>query len=289
MLKSVKIIETPRDAWQGLHYHIPTDRKVEMINALLKVGFDILEVGSFVSKKLIPQTADTGKILDQINPTLSQTKVMVLCGNAFGAKTAVSYDNIDYLSYPFSISETFLKKNINAGFDKAWENLVQIKDIADRTNKKTVVYLTMAFGNPYNDPVDIEIINHWVDRLDQVDIKTISLSDIIGVAEPGFIANVYSLLSAKYPNIEFGIHLHIKNNEWYDKLDAALQNGCKMVDGAITGMGGCPMTGYELLGNLPTGRIIEYLTKNRMTTKVSQPDFFKAQKIAKEILQPNNP
>jgi hydroxymethylglutaryl-CoA lyase len=281
---SIKILETPRDAIQGLHRIIPTRKKVELINALLKVGFDIVDIGSFVSAKAIPQMSDTGEVLEQIELKGSRSKLFVLVVNAKGAMTASKYSQISYIGFPFSPSPTFLKKNINSDFEKAWKTINDIQEIGIKTNKTFMVYLSMAFGNPYGDPDNIELIHHWTEKLYHLGIKTISLSDIIGTATPEKIEKVYSFLSHQYSSIEFGIHLHIRESDWYGKLDAAYRNGCRIFEGVINGLGGCPMTGYELLGNLQTGNIIEWANKNKLISQINHDRFRHALKTANRIL-----
>ncbi len=269
---------------QGLQRIIPTHQKVELMNALLKVGFDIVDIGSFVSAKTIPQMRDTGEVLEQIDLEGNRSKLFVLVVNTKGAITASKYSQVNYMGFPFSPSPTFLKKNINSDFEKAWKTVNDIHDICLKTNKVFMVYLSMAFGNPYSDPDDMELIFQWVEKLDKLGIKTISLSDIIGTATPEKIERVYSFLSHQYSSIEFGIHLHIRESDWYGKLDAAYRNGCRIFEGVINGLGGCPMTGYELLGNLQTGNIIEWANKNNLTTRIDHDRFLYALKKANRIL-----
>lgn len=280
----MKILETPRDAMQGLAGIISTDKKVEMINALLKVGFDIVDVGSFVSEKAVPQMADTQEVIKQIDITSTRSKLFVLVVNLSGANRAADIKKIDYIGFPFSTSETFLKKNINATIDHGWQLVERIQEICVQSNKRFMVYLSMAFGNPYGDPVSVEIIHQYVDRLNTMGIKNISMSDIIGETSPELIEQTYSLLTKKYPHIDFGIHLHIKNNDWHDKIEMAFHNGCKIFEGVINGFGGCPMTGYEMVGNLPTANIIDFAKEKNITLKIDDENFFKAKSLANKIL-----
>ena len=280
----MKILETPRDAMQGLTEFIPTSKKVELINILLQVGFDILDVGSFVSGKAIPQMADTVDVIEQIDVSASGTKLFVLVANLNGAKKASEIDRVDYIGFPFSTSETFLLKNINAGFEKGWRLVNEMQTLCVKNNKNLMVYLAMAFGNPYGDPVSIEIIHEFVDKLSSIGIKTISLSDIIGVASPGMIGQTYALLTEKYPETKFGIHLHIKRNDWHDKIETAYQQGCQIFDGVINGFGGCPMTGYEMLGNLPTSNILEFAKSKGIELAIDDAKFNQAKILADNIL-----
>jgi hydroxymethylglutaryl-CoA lyase len=284
MNKSITILETPRDAMQGLHRFIPTDKKVELINSLLKVGFDIIDVGSFVSLTAVPQMRDTAEVLERIEIKDSLSKLFVLVVNTKGALTASKYSQIRYIGFPFSPSPTFLKKNINSDFEKAWKTIISINDICLKTNKDFMVYLSMAFGNPYGDPEDIELIHHWTDKLNRLGIRFVNLSDIISVATPLKIGQIYSLLTKEFKDIGFGIHLHIKHDDWYEKIDSAYRNGCRIFDGVINGLGGCPMTGYELLGNLPTGNIFTWAKKNEIPFQPNFNQYQIALTIANKIL-----
>lgn len=280
----MKILETPRDAMQGLTGIIPTSKKVELINKLLQVGFDILDVGSFVSEKAIPQMADTAEVIKQIEKSKADTKLFVLVANLNGAKKAVDIEKIDYVGFPFSTSATFLKKNINAGFEKGWHLIDGMQELCIKNNKKLMVYLSMAFGNPYGDPVNVEIIHEFTDKLNSKGIKNISLSDIIGVATPDMVGQTYALLTNKYPEIEFGIHLHIKPNDWLEKIEMAHENGCHIYEGVINGFGGCPMTGYEMLGNLPTGNLLEFAKSKGIELTIDNSKFNEARILANNIL-----
>lgn len=280
----MKILETPRDAMQGLTGIISTSKKVELINSLMKVGFDILDVGSFVSEKAIPQMADTADVINLIDVDKTKTKLFVLVANLNGANKATAIEKIDYVGFPFSTSATFLKKNINADFEKGWKLIDGMQELCIKNNKKLMVYLSMAFGNPYGDPVNVEIIHEFTDKLNSKGIKNISLSDIIGVATPDMVGQTYALLTNKYPEIEFGLHLHIKPNDWHEKIEMAYENGCHIYEGVINGFGGCPMTGYEMLGNLPTGNIIEFAKSNNVELEIDKGAFNQARIVANQIL-----
>jgi len=280
----MKILETPRDALQGLERFIPTQDKIQLINALLQVGFDIIDVGSFVSSKVIPQFQDIKEILQKIDSSDTKSKLFVLVPNVKGGEKAVQFDSISYIGYPFSTSETFLRKNINTDINSAFDTAKYLQDLCLSSDKKLMVYLTMAFGNPYGDPSETDIILEWVNKFKDLEVTTISLSDIIGVATPEQIETIYKALSKEFPEIEFGIHLHIKNDDWYNKIDAAWKNGCKIFDGVISGIGGCPMTGYELLGNLTTGHLIEYAENNNIPLLINKENYFSARDLALEIL-----
>jgi hydroxymethylglutaryl-CoA lyase len=281
---SIKILETPRDAMQGLHRMVPTSEKIALINALLQVGFDILDIGSFVSAKAIPQMSDTAEVLQKIKTEESHSKLFVLVVNTQGAQKASTYDKLSYIGFPFSPSPTFLKKNINSDFERAWKTINEIQNICIKTGKHFMVYLSMAFGNPYGDPEGIELIHEWTEKLYQIGIETVNLSDITGVATSEKIAQIYAMLCRDFTQIEFGIHLHTRQNDWYNKIDAAFRNGCKIFDGVINGLGGCPMTGYELLGNLSTGKIIDWANSKNIKTQVEHKKFQIAMETANKIL-----
>ncbi|MCF8378222.1 MAG: hypothetical protein K9H49_01515 [Bacteroidales bacterium] len=263
--QSVKILESFRDGIQGLPGFVPTPVKIELINALLKVGFDIVDIGSFVSGRHIPQFDDMQEVLEQVKVWNSDSKVFVLVANVKGADKAVQFEKIDILGYPFSISPVFLHKNINRTLDESFEDIKKIQDLCFQKGKQFMVYNAMAFGNPYGDPQNLDIIMDWTIKMDRINIKQISFSDIIGVATPEQIAHTYQYLTIDFPEIEFGIHLHTQSDDWYEKTEAAYNNGCKIFDGVLSGLGGCPMTGYELLGNLNTSHLIEFFNKNKVS------------------------
>ncbi len=269
---------------QGLHKIIPTSNKVKLINALLRVGFDIIDIGSFVSKSSVPQMSDTADVLNQIDLADTSSKILVLVVNQKGAEFAAGFEQIHFIGYPFSTSPVFLKRNINSDTDNAWKTINEIQNTSIRANKHFLVYLSMAFGNPYGDPDGIQLIYHWTEKLQGIGIKTINLSDITGVATPESIEKIYSMLTGNFPDIEFGIHLHINQDDGYRKIEAAHKNGCIIFDGVINGMGGCPMTGYELLGNLPTSTIIDFSIKNNIQINIARHRFSNAIVLANEIL-----
>ena len=280
-----KILETARDAIQGLEKIIPTKDKVRLINSMLQVGFDIIDVGSFVSPKAIPQMADTAKVLDNIDLSTTKTKIFTLVATVRGGQNAAQFDQVDFIGYPFSTSETFLKKNINSNFIKAENTIDELQNFCVKTGKKLMLYFSMAFGNPYNDPVNAEIILYWTEKFRRKGISFISLSDIISSATPEMIDSIYGALSKEFPEITFGLHLHVKPNEsGYEKIDMAYKNGCSIFEGVINGLGGCPMTGYELIGNLPTGNILSYAEKNNISTGINHNKFEQARLLAMEIL-----
>ncbi|MCF8298596.1 MAG: hydroxymethylglutaryl-CoA lyase [Saprospiraceae bacterium] len=281
----MKIIETPRDGMQGIKEFIPTELKIEYINSLLKVGFDTVEVGSFVSAEAIPQLSDTAEVLKKLNISEIKSKLMVLAANIKGAKIASSFENINYILYPFSASESFLKRNINSDFNKSKKIIDEFQNICLKQNKELIVYIAMSFGNPYGDKWHPEIICEWVDYLSKLEIGIIPLSDITGESNPEKISNVYSLLNKEFPDIEFGFHLHTDKKSWKEKVDAAYKNGCRRFDTVIGGMGGCPMTGYELLANLNTFDLLDYCSENKIETKLDKSKLEEARRIASKIIK----
>ena len=275
----VKIIESVRDGLQGLNTRIPTSKKIDYINALLKVGFDAIDIGSLVSPKAIPQMADTLEVISKLDLSGTTTKRMVLVANKKGAEQAAGIDKIDQLIYPFSISSTFLQKNINADFVKAEKNMDDIIEICHSNHKEPIIYLAMAFGNPYGNLWNLELIHEWVEKIIRKGVKTIPLSDITGESNPQKIKEVYSSLIVEFPKVEFGFHLHAKPDDWYEKLDAAYQAGCRRFDSVLGGLGGCPMTGYELLSNLDTMNLIDYLDEQTNSKQINTTTLQNASKI----------
>lgn len=272
-MKSVKIIECPRDAMQGIKAFIPTDRKVTYIQSLLRVGFDSLDFGSFVSAKAIPQMQDTAEVLSKLDLSRTNTKLLAIVANTQGAETAAKHSEIRYLGYPFSISENFQMRNTHKTISESIATLSEILDIADRSNKQVVAYLSMGFGNPYGDPWNVEIVGEWTEKLSAMGVKILSLSDTIGSSTPEVITYLFSNLIPKYPNIEFGAHLHTTPDKWFEKTDAAYKAGCVRFDGAIQGFGGCPMAKDELTGNMPTEKLLSYFTQQKADTQTSPMSF----------------
>lgn len=281
---SIKILETPRDAMQGLPRVIPTDDKVELIDSLSEVGFDVIDIGSIVSERAVPQMKDTLEVLDRINTKGTISDIFILTVNATGAEIAANHPKVTYIGFPFSTSSVFLKKNINSNFEKAWKTINEIQSTCLKRNKKFMVYFSMAFGNPYGDPENIEMIFEWTEKFHQIGIRTISLSDITGVASSLKIEKVFHVLTNEFPEIEFGLHLHTKGDDPFPKLNSAFKNGCHLFEGVINGLGGCPMTGYELLGNLSTGKILEWANQENLTTRVEYQKYLLALEKANNIL-----
>lgn len=255
----IKLIDCPRDAMQGIHEFIPTAVKVGYIQQLLAVGFDTLDVGSFVSPKAIPQMADTAEVLTQLDLSQTSTKLLTIVANMRGAKAAVEFDQVDYLGYPFSVSETFLLRNTNATISEGLERLDDIHQVAIDHGKKLLVYLSMGFGNPYGDPWNVRVVAEWVERLAERGIDLIMLSDTIGVSTPESISYLFKDLIPKYADVEIGAHLHTTPTTWREKIVSAYESGCRRFDGALKGYGGCPMAADDLTGNMPTENIINYL------------------------------
>lgn len=257
----VKIIECPRDAMQGIHEFIPTEDKIQYINTLLKVGYDTVDFGSFVSPKAIPQMADTDEVVQSIELEGSRSKLLAIIANEKGAKRAVAYDQIRYLGYPFSISETFQKRNTRSSIEQSFDRVKKISRLCEEFGKELVIYISMGFGNPYGDHYDTDLVKEWVERIHPLGVNIFSLSDTVGVAKPETISFLFSHLTEAYPEIEFGAHFHTAPHNWREKIEAAYQNGCRRFDGAIKGYGGCPMAKDELMGNMPTENMINYFDR----------------------------
>jgi hydroxymethylglutaryl-CoA lyase len=263
----VKFVECPRDAMQGIGPFIPTEMKVKYLNELLKVGFDTIDIGSFVSAKAIPQLADTAEVLARIDRRGSKSKLLVIVANERGAEEAVKQASVTYLGYPFSISETFQQRNTNTGIEGSWERTARIAELARANGKELVVYISMAFGNPYGDAWSPEVALHWVDRLvKELGVGIIALSDTVGVARPEDITSMFRALIPALPTVEFGAHLHCTPENWKVKTQAAWDGGCRRFDGAIKGYGGCPMAEDELVGNLQTELFVHHLDDQGIRT-----------------------
>jgi len=254
----MKIIECPRDAMQGLHDFIPTETKVDYINALLKVGFDTIDFGSFVSPKAIPQMRDTAKVLEGLDLSSTNSKLLAIVANMRGAVDAASFEPIQYLGFPLSISETFQQRNTNKSIIDALNELEQIQNLCKKTNKTLVVYLSMGFGNPYNEPFNEEIVTNFTSIMATMGVEVVSLSDTIGVAEPELISKVFKSVIDEFPKIEIGAHFHSTPGTALDKIEAAYEAGCKRFDGALKGYGGCPMATDDLTGNIATEAMISF-------------------------------
>lgn len=263
MIKPLKIIECPRDAMQGIKAFIPTEKKVQYIQSLLRVGFDTIDFGSFVSPKAIPQMIDTAEVLAQLDLSTTKSKLLAIIANTRGAVDACQHPEIDYLGYPFSISENFQMRNTHKTIAQSVVTLSEILELANAHNKEVVVYISMGFGNPYGDPWDVDIVGEWTERLNKMGVKILSLSDTIGSSDPENIDYLFSNLIPQYSDIEFGAHLHTTPTTWHEKVNAAFKAGCMRFDGAIQGFGGCPMAKDELTGNMPTEKLLSYFTSEK--------------------------
>lgn len=272
-MKPIKIIECPRDAMQGIKPFIPTDRKVAYIQSLLRVGFDTIDFGSFVSPKAIPQMQDTAAVLAQLDLSETTSKLLAIIANTQGAQLAAVHPEIQYLGFPFSISENFQMRNTHKTIAESLVTLQEILAIADSKDKEVVAYLSMGFGNPYGDPWNVEIVGEWTQKLSDMGVKILSLSDTVGSSTPEVIAYLFSNLIPAYPQIEFGAHLHTTPDKWFEKVDAAFQAGCRRFDGAIQGFGGCPMATDDLTGNMPTEKLLSYFTTKKENTNTSPMGF----------------
>ena len=272
-MSQVKIIECPRDAMQGIKVFIPTTAKAAYINQLLKVGFDTIDFGSFVSPKAIPQMRDTAEVLSLLDLSKASGKLLAIVANIRGANDASQFEEIDYLGYPFSISENFQMRNTSKTIVESISTLNEILELADKTKKEVVTYLSMGFGNPYGDPWNVDIVANWTEKLAKMGVKIVSLSDTIGSSTPDTINYLFSNLIPLYPEIEFGAHLHTTPDSSYIKIEAAYKAGCLRFDGAIKGYGGCPMAKDELTGNMPTEKLIDYFRDQKVSNNINQSNF----------------
>ncbi|MDO9275089.1 MAG: hydroxymethylglutaryl-CoA lyase [Lutibacter sp.] len=273
-MKKVKLIECPRDAMQGIKSHfIATEAKAQYINALLRVGFDTIDFGSFVSPKAIPQMRDTVEVLSKLDLSNTQSKLLAIVANIRGAEEASKFEEITYLGYPFSISENFQMRNTGKTISESIEILNEILNIAAKTDKEVVAYLSMGFGNPYGDPWNVEIVSNWTDKLSNMGVKILSLSDTVGSSTPEIIDYLFSNLIPAYPSLEFGAHLHTTPTSWFEKVDAAFKAGCNRFDGAIMGYGGCPMAKDDLTGNMPTEKLVSYFNQQKAITNINAMSF----------------
>lgn len=283
-----KIIECPRDAMQGIKSFIPTNVKANYLQFLLQVGFHSLDFGSFVSPRAVPQMRDTANVLDQLDISKTKTKLLAIVANLRGAETALNFEQIEYIGFPFSISENFQMRNIHKKIAESLHSLERIKELTDKSNKILVVYLSMGFGNPYGDPWSVDVVSQWVERLAQMGIQIISLSDTVGQAVPEDITYLYSTLIRAFPAIEFGAHFHTHPNRGYEKLIAAFDAGCRRFDGAIQGFGGCPMASDALVGNLPTEKLVTFFNERRIHTGLCMTTFESAINKTKELFSEFN-
>ncbi|MCB0471686.1 MAG: hydroxymethylglutaryl-CoA lyase [Flavobacteriaceae bacterium] len=282
-METVKIIECPRDAMQGIKLFIPTEKKINYINRLLDVGFDTIDFGSFVSPKAIPQMRDTADVLAKLDLSRTKSKLLAIVANVRGAQDACQFGEIDFLGYPFSISEIFQMRNTGKTIDESIGILAEILSLAMKSEKQVVAYLSMGFGNPYGDPWSVDIVAEWTEKLVKMGVKIVSLSDTIGSSKPDVISYLFSHLIPMYPDIEFGAHLHTTPGTWYEKTDAAFTAGCRRFDSAVKGYGGCPMAKDELTGNMPTEKLITYMAKHKVKTHINAMAFESAYNAALEV------
>ncbi len=280
-LKPLQLIECPRDAMQGWNHFIPTESKIAYETALLKAGFHTLDFGSFVNPKAIPQMADTQEVLHAL-PS-SNTRLLAIVGNLRGAEMAAASPKIQYIGFPFSLSETFQQRNTNTGREEAFDQVKQIQELCVRTNKEQVVYLSMGFGNPYGDPFSAELVAEWAARMVAAGIQVISLADTVGVATPEEVANITSNIIRSFPDSTIGVHLHATPDSWKEKISAALDAGCLRFDGAIMGFGGCPLSGNALVGNIPMEQLVLFLEEKGIDTGISQQALEECVRLAQRI------
>lgn len=282
-MSQVKLIECPRDAMQGIKPFISTEDKARYIQSLLSCGFDTIDFGSFVSPKAIPQMRDTAEVLKSLDLSETQSKLLAIVANQRGAEDACQFEEINYLGYPFSISENFQMRNTHKTIAESIETLKGIINLANKHDKNVVAYLSMGFGNPYGDPWNADIVGEWTEKLSNLGVKILSLSDTIGSSNKSIIKQLFSKLIPKYPNIEFGAHLHTTPNTWHEKVDAAYQSGCRRFDGAIQGFGGCPMAKDDLTGNMPTEKLLSYFNTNKVNHGVKMTRFETAYNKASDL------
>jgi hydroxymethylglutaryl-CoA lyase len=275
--EQIKIIETPRDGMQGIDQFIPTGKKIEYINMLLKCGFDTVEVGSFVSPKAIPQMADTAEVLNKLDFSNTKSNIAVLVANLKGGQLAVEFDQVDELFYPFSTSPTFLNKNLHTTIEKAEQTIDDLQNLCVKNGKELVAFISLAFGDPYGDPWNTDLVNHWVEKLVSKGIRKIPLADTIGDVNPAVIEEVCQAIIPNFPDIEFGLHTHAYPGKGLRKIDAAWKSGIRRFDTVINGLGGCPMTDKELVGNLALEVLQEYCRKNNIETGIDQKQLLIAQ------------
>lgn len=279
----IRMVECPRDAMQGWSHFIPTEKKVAYLNQLLKVGFDVLDFGSFVSPKAIPQMADTKDVLPQLDLSGSRSKLLAIVANTRGAEEACQYEQISYLGFPFSISETFQKRNTNKTIAESLIQVEEIQALCERHRKELVVYISMGFGNPYGDEYNAQIAIDWVQHLSQRGIRIISMADTVGVAQEEGIRYIFQHLIPAFPQLQIGAHFHSAPHNWKEKLDAALQSGCRMFDSSLKGIGGCPMANDDLVGNIATENVIHWCDQLGLPVQLDRNEFAVSMMMAGEI------
>lgn len=280
---TIDLVECPRDALQGWKEDIPTDLIVRYLNALLKVGFHTLDFGSYVSAKAVPQMADTDEVLYKLDLSTTKTRLLSIIANTRGAEIAAAHENIDYLGFPFSLSDTFQLRNTNSTIEESMVRVQEIQNICQKNGKKLVIYISMAFGNPFGDPYSEEIVFKWVEKMIRMGIEIISLADTVGLATADQVYNITRMLVSVLPNTEIGVHLHSHRHNWKEKIDAALEANCRRFDGAMRGIGGCPMANDELVGNMNTELLIPYFEELNLLNGIDKKALSEASSLASEI------
>ena len=283
MSSGVTLVECPRDAMQGWKNFIPTEKKIEYINSLSQIGFDTIDFGSFVSPKAIPQMADTKEVIRSLQLGVSNTKLLAIVANVRGAEEASVYDEITYLGFPFSVSETFQQRNTNSSIAESLTRVEEIQKICTKNDKRLVIYISMGFGNPYGDMYSEEVVFSWINKIIEMGIKTVSLADTVGLAKPEQVYSMTRYLIGQLPQVEIGVHLHSRPDNWKEKLDAAVKAGCKRFDGALKGFGGCPMANDDLVGNMRTEWMIDYFKKKELLYGLNEDALAKSLELASEI------
>lgn len=273
---NMKIIECPRDAMQGIEQFIPTQKKADYINSLLKVGFDTIDFGSFVSPKAIPQLRDTAEVLGKLDLGNTRSKLLAIIANVRGAQDAVAFNEIHYLGFPFSVSETFQQRNTNSSIEESLKRVEEIQNLCVKNRKELVVYISMAFGNPYGDLWSSDIVIKWTKKLTSMGVKIIALSDTIGVSTSSTISYLFSNIIPEFAGVEIGAHLHTRPDAWEEKVRAAYDNGCRRFDSALKGLGGCPMAEDELVGNMPTENLVSYFNSRKVNLDINASAFNEA-------------
>lgn len=286
MLQVPKIIECPRDAMQGLHHFVETEQKVEYINSLLEVGFDTIDFGSFVSPKAIPQMRDTAEVLSKLNLSGTKSKLLAIIANTRGAEEAAPFEEINYLGFPFSISETFQQRNTNSSIQESLHRVEEIQKICIKSNKELVVYISMGFGNPYGEEWSIEVVEKWTKKLAEMGVKILAFSDTVGVSNAENIDYLFRNIAPLFPEVEFGAHLHSTAEARLEKIAAAYDAGCRRIDTAIYGFGGCPMASDDLTGNIATETLVAFLQERNIELQINQEALVKSMQLANKVFYP---
>lgn len=280
--EKIEWVECPRDAMQGLTWFIPTTQKIEYLNALLKVGFDVLDFGSFVSPKAIPQLRDTGEVLSKLDLN-ERTKLLAIVANLRGAEDACEFEEISYLGFPFSISETFQQRNTNSSIEASLQSVENIQNLCLRNHKELVIYISMAFGNPYGDPWSEEIAVQWTKRIASMGVNTIAMSDTVGLASSADVKSIFDAVIPALPRVKMGAHLHASADNWKEKVSAAWNSGCRRFDSAMKGYGGCPMAEDVLVGNLASEHLLQFLNEKNVKSKVDPEKFSEVLMMASQV------